>query len=582
MLKRYLFTFTLLIAMPIFVILVLFFRVFERALIDQLSYQSLEATQQIAEGLDEEAQRIALMASALAHNSTLFAELSAYAHSIDSTASYQASRRIAEHLDTVFQYTNQVGGFFFFFTNKDMLYHRNLPLPLDEGAKQADWYQQALRESGKTHILQTFTLHGSAAPAGLFVSCAISPGKEALRQGIEMIVVSFKSRVYSDILLPTQANALNDFLLLNAQREIILPLNIEERSNLASLDLNRLDGVTTLQTRNASYLVIASPLPYCGMKLIRMLDYASLTSKIRAYSRYARMTLLGLVALFLLYTVAFFRSMIRPLRKVIHTMNAVGKGDMDARVETDGMPELTSLCTAFNQMVEKIRRLTMQIEQKERQRAQAEIDALQFQINPHFLSNTLNAIRMMATMIRAENIQKMTAATMAILNASFRTTGAFARLDEQIEQLESYIYIMKVRFGDRFEVEFDCDEAARSCFVMKMLIQPLLENAILHGIREIEGPGRIRMTARRETDRLEIIVADNGVGMSPETIAAVWKPEAHQHKGFQCIGIRNVHDRIRLYHGDAYGLNIASEPGQGVTVICVLPIMTKLAALKSV
>ena len=97
MLKRYLFTFTLLIAIPIFVILVLFFRMFEHALIDQLSHQSLEATQQIAEGLDEEAQRIALMASALAHNSTLFAELAAYTHSTDSTdptASYQASRRI--------------------------------------------------------------------------------------------------------------------------------------------------------------------------------------------------------------------------------------------------------------------------------------------------------------------------------------------------------------------------------------------------------------------------------------------------------------------------------------------------------
>ena len=581
MLKRYLFTFTLLIAIPIFVILVLFFRMFEHALIDQLSHQSLEATQQIAEGLDEEAQRIALMASALAHNSILFAELAAYTHSADPTASYQASRRIAEHLDTVFQYTNQVGGFFFFFANKDILYHRNLPLPLNDGVKQADWYQQALREPGKTHILQTFALHGSAAPAGLFVSCAISPGKEALKQGIEMIVVSFKSRVYSEILLSPQPNPQNDFLILNAQQEMILPSSLSEQSAFASLDLAHLDGAATLQTPNASYLVIARPLPYCGMKLIRILDYASLTSKIRAYSRYARMTLFGLVALFLLYTVAFFRSMVRPLRQVIQTMKAVGKGDMDARVETDGMPELTTLCTAFNQMVEKIRRLTTQIEQKERQRAQAEIDALQFQINPHFLSNTLNAIRMMATMIRAENIQKMTAATMAILNASFRTTGAFARLDEQITQLESYIYIMKVRFGDRFEMEFDCDEEARYCFVMKMLIQPLLENSILHGIREIEGQGRIRMTARRQADRLEIAVSDNGVGMSPEAIAAAWTPEEHQHKGFQCIGIRNVHDRIRLYHGDAYGLHIVSEPGYGTTVTCVLPIITKSAELKA-
>jgi len=580
MLKRYLFTFILLIAIPIFAIVVLFFHLFESTLIDLLSRQNSEATRQIADGLDEEAQRIALMTSAVANNSALFLELAAYNHATDSTASYQASRRIAEHLDTVFQYTNQVGGFFFFFTRKEMLYHRNVPLPLNDHAKQAEWYQDALRRSGKTHILQTFALHGKTSPAGLFISCAIAPGKDALRQGLEMIVVTFKSRVYSDILLSTQEQTPGDFLIFNAQDKMILPINLTDHHNLASLDLKNLDDIATLQTQKTSYLIITHTLPYSGMKLVRILDYASLTSRIRAYAGYARMTLFGLVALFLLYTIAFFRSMVRPLRKVIHTMNAVGKGDMNARVQTDGMPELTSLCTAFNQMVEKIHHLTMQIEQKERQRAQAEIDALQFQINPHFLSNTLNAIRMMATMIRAENIQKMTAATMTILNASFRTTGAFALLDEQIAQLESYIYIMKVRFGDRFDVEFDCDEQARFCFVMKMLIQPLLENAILHGIREIEGQGRITITARRQADCLQIDVADNGVGMSADAISAIWKPETHQHKGFQCIGIRNVHDRIRLYHGDAYGLNIASEPGQGVTVTCVLPVITKSAELK--
>jgi two-component system, sensor histidine kinase YesM len=254
-------------------------------------------------------------------------------------------------------------------------------------------------------------------------------------------------------------------------------------------------------------------------------------------------------------------------------MGRVGQGDMSVQVKTEGLAELNHLCDAFNQMVEKIRLLTKQIEVKERQRAQAEIDALQSQINPHFLSNTLNSIKMMASLVGAESIRKMTGALMSILTESFSSNGALTSLDKEIANLEHYLYIMKVRFGDTFDMTFEIPDEIRTLCLMNMLIQPILENAILHGVRGLDRKGELLLKGWKHHNQLCLEVSDNGVGMSSETMRSIWEHKAHPHKGFHCIGIRNVHERIRLNYGEHYGLTITSEPEQGTIVILVLPVI---------
>ena len=261
-------------------------------------------------------------------------------------------------------------------------------------------------------------------------------------------------------------------------------------------------------------------------------------------------------------------------------MEQVGQGDMHVQVETSGIAELNSLCESFNRMVEKIRQLTKQIEVKERQREQAEIEALQCQINPHFLANTLNSIKMMAAMVGAENIRKMTGALMHILTESFSHDGALVSLEKELDNLEHYVYIMKVRFGDSFDVTFDIQAEIKTLWMLKMLIQPILENAILHGVRGLERKGELRIKGWRQEDRLYLEVADNGVGMSPEMLSSIWDHKVHPHKGLHCIGIRNVHERIRLNYGNAYGLKIRSELDNGTTVTLGLPVIDDAVELK--
>ncbi len=430
-----------------------------------------------------------------------------------------------------------------------------------------------MNAKGKTHILQTFSLQAEKHIKGLFISCAICPSDEAVMQGLEMMIISFKSRVYSDILLRQNREDAGNILILSADNEVILDSEGIKNLYLTFPDRPNSDGARTIKNDQGKFLVISQLMPYMGMRIIKIFDYAQLTGSVRQYLLYARVTLLVLVLLFFVYTGTFFRSIIRPLRKVILNMRQVGKGDMNVQVEAEGIAELNSLCETFNRMVEKIKLLTKQIELKEKQRAQAEIEALQCQINPHFLSNTLNSIRMMASMVGAESIRKMTGALMRILTESFSYHEAIVPLETEIANLEQYIYIMKVRFGDSFEVTFDLDGEIKTFHIMKMLMQPILENAILHGVREIERKGWIRIKGWKDEDRLYLQIDDNGVGISEETLRSLWQEKTHPHKGVSCIGIRNVHERIRLNYGNEYGLTIQSEVGQGTSVTLALPVI---------
>lgn len=573
MVRRYLLSFTLIIAIPIFLILVLFFRMFETTLVDNLSQQSLETAKQVAEGINEEAKRIAILASALANNQELLALAYTYNASTSSAEAYLASRRISSHFNILFNYLNQVGAVFLLFREKEILFHRNIPISLSPQYHQDPWYHDVLHAPGQTHILQIFSLDDEVNSGGLFLSCAICPGKEARANGLDMIVVSFKSQTYSDILLRQSRQSTGNTLIVNTASQVILDPDGMGKLYLTLPNFPPADGDQIITTPQGKWLVISSLMPYTGMRIVKMFEYDSLTGSIRKYARYAKIALLGLILLFFAYSGTFFRSIIRPLRKVILNMERVGQGNMNVQVKTEGLAELNHLCDAFNRMVEKIRLLTTQIEVKERQRAQAEIDSLQAQINPHFLSNTLNSIKMMAALVGADSIRKMTNALMSILTESFSSNGTLTSLDKEIANLEHYLYIMKVRFGDNFEMIFEIPGEIKALHLMKMLLQPILENAILHGIRSIDRKGDLKLAGWRQDQQLYLEVSDNGVGMSPETLQSIWENQAHPHKGLHGIGIRNVHERIRLNYGEPYGLTIMSAPAQGTVVTLVLPVI---------
>lgn len=275
------------------------------------------------------------------------------------------------------------------------------------------------------------------------------------------------------------------------------------------------------------------------------------------------------------------RRLTNPLQRLIGNMADIGQGDFEGKIHVETSDEIGTLSLAIARMQDQIKALLKQAIQREQNLNRAEIAALQAQINPHFLSNTLNAIRIMADMQKAEGISSMVQALGGMVRNSFSKVGDTFSLAEEIGVLENYFYILRVRFKGliRFYLEV-ADPALLSCKVPRFTLQPLVENAVFHGVEAKGSGGEVRVSVSEEKGNLIIRVHDDGVGMSDETRLHLLTRE-HDSRGEDLghgvrsgFGIFNIHRRIRIAYGEAYGLSFESVPGSFTCATVTVPYET--------
>lgn len=257
-------------------------------------------------------------------------------------------------------------------------------------------------------------------------------------------------------------------------------------------------------------------------------------------------------------------------------MTKVREGDLSARFPVKYRDELSVMGNELNHMIDSIQYLRFDITEREMRQREAELSALQNQINPHFLYNTLETIRMIAIGNGDPQTGDIIKTLSDLLRYTIRGGEQQVTLRQELEQVQSYLKIQKLRFGDRFRVELDVEERALSCMVLKLTLQPLVENAFSHGIKSIEADGVISISARREDGCLRLQVRDNGQGISGERLEELRRilgQPPFQTRGKPMIGLPNVGNRIKLYYGERYGLKVDSEEGRGTCVTVLLPLL---------
>ncbi len=253
-------------------------------------------------------------------------------------------------------------------------------------------------------------------------------------------------------------------------------------------------------------------------------------------------------------------------------MRRIASGDFARNPEIEGRDELGLLGRGINDMSGSIRELLDRLLAEEGQKRRLELAMLQYQINPHFLYNTLNALRWMAIMQKAEGVRDAITALGRLLRNTLGDTEATLR--DELALLDDYVLIQKLRTKDRFEVVTRVDSPeSLDCRVPKMTLQPLVENALFHGLERNKNGGRVTVRVAGDGEDVEVAVEDDGAGMTESEIAAAFAAEqpGEKPRGFSRIGIRNVHDRIRLAYGERYGLSIESEVGEFTRVRIRLP-----------
>jgi two-component system sensor histidine kinase YesM len=280
-------------------------------------------------------------------------------------------------------------------------------------------------------------------------------------------------------------------------------------------------------------------------------------------------TLLG-VGMSLWGTMLFSRRLAKPVGAISTAMTSVEHGDFSVRLKKQRNDELGRLARGFNRMMNEYQSSVERSVSRQKELNEARIRLMQSQLNPHFLYNTLDSVRWLGVEHHAPQISALATGLADLLRKSI-AGEEFVLLQSELELVESYVEIQSIRFEDRFTCEIDVEEKFQSCIVPKLMLQPLVENAILHGLGQQED-GYIKVSAAQEGDDLVVSVTDNGVGIPPETVESlnrIGAPAPGQH-----LGLYNVDTILRLHFGSPYGVHVTSTLGEGSCVSMRLPLVS--------
>lgn len=318
------------------------------------------------------------------------------------------------------------------------------------------------------------------------------------------------------------------------------------------------------------YLVTASVIPTLDWLMIGLTPVNELTKAGKAMTQiiYVVGIIAALISTF--FSLRVSRSVTKPLIYLTDTMKKFGKGDLSVRVPVLYEDEIGILSEEFNKMSEQIRQLVDQVYREQRAKRKSELAALQAQINPHFLYNTLNSVSSLIKMNCPDEAFIMIQAIGTFYRTSLSDGKTLIPLEQEITNIENYIKIQKVRYGNKIEYEIDIENEILQEWIVKLTLQPLVENSIYHGIKEMRGKGIIRIKGWKEKNKVFIQVSDNGLGIPEEKLEELFS-KGYREKG-SAFGLFNIQQRLQIYFGKEYGLTVESKLSQGTKATVCIPV----------
>ena len=285
--------------------------------------------------------------------------------------------------------------------------------------------------------------------------------------------------------------------------------------------------------------------------------------------------LLFLILAFLLFLVLSYniRRVVEPINKLSIAAWQFGNGNFDVSVDVKTGDEIETLANVFNKMAQDVQHYTEMSVEHEKNIRKSQVDQLLLQINPHFIYNTLNSIVYMSRIGKNKEIEEFVNAFISLLQSTLKVEKEiFITLEDELKNVKNYIILQEYRYMDKFETEVTCPENLKKCLVPKVILQPIVENAIFHGLAPLESYGKLSIFVDQVDNHLLIKVHDNGIGMDEESINSLLTKESENSGGMRKIGIANVFNRIKATCGEEFGLDMYSSKGDGTQVNIHLPL----------
>lgn len=389
--------------------------------------------------------------------------------------------------------------------------------------------------------------------------------------GVNMVRLNYESLISAYQIRPLQDVSIyiygpdGDLFYTNAQES-------GREEELYSQVSDRDDSAGYLNWSGEKQYFIAYGLDGSGMATVSLMPYASLLRDANDLKRQFLVIGLGAVLCSVAASVYLSGRLCANLHKLTENMGEIQSGNLSVQSDIRSQDEIGVLSGAFNDMVERIRALLEEVRQKERLKREAEQSVLATQIEPHFLYNSIDSIQYVAHMRQEWEIEQVANALSELLRSVLSDRNEFITLWEEKEYIENYITIERFKYRGDFKLIWEVDEPLWAWRVPKLLLQPVVENALIHGISTKESDGVIQVKICRQDRQVIVKIMDNGIGMSQEKIEQLLTEVRKTDKtGFRRVGISNVLNRIRLIYGEEYGGTIYSCEGMFTCVELTLP-----------
>lgn len=505
--------------------------------------------------------------------------IATYARDLAKQTDLLSRPQIEERLNSIVNSRQDIVCLMLFDTDGSLLLSTmNAPMRSTDEITAQQWFERALGKEGNfyftgPHVQQ---LSRASYPWVITYSQQITYRNEAGELDRALLLIDMNFWAVSELIQTARLGKSGYVYFIDNDGKIVYhPYQQLINSNLFNEDLQSVQehifGTFNTTFEGRERLVIVDTVNNARWRIVGVAFIDELMAGLQKYTA----IMVIIILIFIIITIMVSRSIAahisRPIRELERLMNSVEKGDFSSPPIVAGSQEVAALSETFAMMVRRIRALMDDIVTSQEAKRKFELDALQAKINPHFLYNTLDSVVWMAEQGDSEGVIRMVTSLAKLFRISISKGRDIITIAEELEHVRNYLIIQQIRYQNKFEFTIEMEAGTESLPTIKLIVQPIVENSIYHGIKYLQEMGNIAIRVyRRKPGAVVIEVRDNGVGMSEEALLMLLDFGSVQPKrmGFR---VRNVHQRIQLHWGSDYGLEISSERDEGTLVRLIIP-----------
>lgn len=484
-----------------------------------------------------------------------------------------SNNSFAAQMNTIQMTNNDIAGLAIFDAKGKLIASsRYLKLKENIEVTEQDWFKNALAKPENTHFSSSHmqNLFEEYKPRVVSLSTAVSLNQDGkIIQGV--LLVDMNLTAIENICKPIIDGGMGNVYITSPDGSLIYGAK-DGIGELEKSIISQEDGTYVKNIDKDKVILTLKTGGYTGWKIIGSWQLNKVLFNFTELQSFLITVILLGTVLCILGTLYISSRLSAPLYKLQKSMKLVEGGMFDIQIDEGGEYIVSELSKTFNNMVNRIKELMNEIVAQQDEKRKKELEALQSQINPHFLYNTLDSIIWLAENERIEDSILMTTALSRFFRIGISSGRTIITVREELEHAKNYLSIQKIRYKNKFTYQVIAPDEVLNAKTIKLILQPIIENSLYHGIEYMYDPGEITIQVTMEGNTLLYIIKDNGVGMSEETLSKLFSEEKIVKTKGSGVGFKNVNKRIKLYYGQEYGMSVESKQDEGTTIYIRIPL----------